>query len=113
MAYSFLKPVASFNSSENYVQLGVTFNNVKVIPSNQIASIKFNYNQHLVSKYASLVQQIFPMFYDAIFTAYVDVKKKETTMFNATDNFLAEMFNATDNTVAYIALFPQSFFVLQ
>ena len=101
MVYTFLKPVASFNSSENYVQLGLNFN-VKVIPSNQYAVINLLYNQHLVSQYASLVQQIYPMFYDAIFTAYVDVSAPTTTMANT-----------TDNVVAVIYLEPQSFFVLQ
>ena len=101
MVYTFLKPVASFNSSENYVQLGLTFNN-QVIPSNKRADIHLNYNQHLVSQYASLVQQIFPMFYHTIFTAYVDVSAPTTTMANT-----------TDNVVAVIYLEPQSFFVLQ
>ena len=72
MNYYFLNPVASFNSSENYVQLGVNVN-LQTIPSNQYAVINLLYNQHLVSQYASLVQQIFPMFYHTIFTAYVDV----------------------------------------
>ena len=101
MNYYFLNPVASFNSSDDYVQLGLN-SYLQAIQSNQYADINLNYNQHLVSKYATLVQQIFPMFYDAIFTAYVDVSAPTTTMANT-----------TDNVVAVIYLEPQSFFVLQ